>query len=409
MTLEQLLSSTKRRLGAAMIGTALSLGALGSQIIPYLDQDAKVTALNASPQTITITATYAPYGHDPRNGTPETLTLAPGQSGTLANPLTQEGSAYVTSTGDDAVLTATTQHSDGSGMDIPVLDANAKNNGQPQAGILANGMQWEKEIVLSGDSTSNNTLNHQAYGPDGSGPSNAPPEYLPSGLVTIGKVGSTYQLGFPAGSSDILIPQTSDQSKAGGLLLYTNPASGDTRIRKMQNFTAAQQTPADVAKAYVQQWLPPNDSRFYLDNDEARALINGDGAATPSYAANVAAILVNSSGANGQTIDQLTQWLQEQADCNLSNGELDHTYDPILWNNLNFGTKAFALVEEDGVSGFPLDPTNLQAMYSLIKDQFLWRFVMDHPELYGGSASGQPDMNHDPTWYTSDTNDFTCQ
>ena len=251
MTLEQLLSSTKRRLGAAMIGTALSLGALGSQIIPYLDQDAKVTALNASPQTITITATYAPYGHDPRNGTPETLTLAPGQSGTLANPLTQEGSAYVTSTGDDAVLTATTQHSDGSGMDIPVLDANAKNNGQPQAGILANGMQWEKEIVLSGDSTSNNTLNHQAYGPDGTGPTNASPEYVPPGLISPAYVGDIFNGGLPAGSTDILIPQTSDQSKAGGLLLYTNPASGDTRIRTMQNFTQA----TDTRQYSISLWI----------------------------------------------------------------------------------------------------------------------------------------------------------
>ncbi|MGA9752849.1 MAG: hypothetical protein WBS54_13790 [Acidobacteriota bacterium] len=409
MTLEQLLSSTKRRLGVTMISAALSLGAMGSQIIPYLNQNAKVTALNASAQTITVTATYAPMGQDPRNGTPETVTLTPGQSGTLANPLTQEGSAYVTSTGDDAVLTASIQHTDGSGMNIPVLPANAKNNEQPEAGILANGMQWEREIVLSGDSSSNNTLNHQAYGPDGTGPANASPEYVPPGLISPAYVGDIFNGGLPLGSTDTLIPQVSDQSKAGGLLLYTSPVSGDTRLRTMQNFTTAQQNPADVAKAYVQQWLPPNDSRFYLNNEEARAIINGDGEETPSYATDLATILANSSGANGQTIDQLTQWLQEQADCNLSNGELLRASDPLYWTNASYGTKGFALFEEGAsTAGFPLDPTDLQAMYSLIKDQFLWRFVMDHPELYGGSVGGLPDISHDPTWYTGDTNDFTC-
>ncbi len=241
MTLEHLLSTTKRRLGTAALGAALSLGALGSQIIPYVNQNAKVTAQNASPQTITVTATYAPMGQDPRNGTAETLTLRPGQSGTLTNPLTQEGSAYVTSTGDDPVITATIDNTDGTGMNIPILDANAKNNGEPQAGIVQTGQ--ERELFLSGDSTSTNTVTHEAWGPNGGQPVISNQIYLLQNSIGIGAINDVLQETLPKNSSYVLIPQASDQSKAAGLLLYTSPASGDTRIRKMQNFTTY--TPPD--------------------------------------------------------------------------------------------------------------------------------------------------------------------
>lgn len=389
MTLEQLLSSTKRRLGAAVIGTALSLGALGSQIIPYLDQDAKVTALNASPQTITITATYAPYGHDPRNGTPETLTLAPGQSGTLANPLTQEGSAYVTSTGDDAVLTATTQHSDGSGMDIPVLDANAKNNGQPQAGILANGMQWEKEIVLSGDSTSNNTLNHQAYGPDGSGPSNAPPAYAPPGMITTGYVGDIYQLGFPAGSSDILIPQTSDQSKAGGLLLYTSPASGDTRIRTMQNFSTTQPTVQD----FCDYWFPSGN--FYGRVTEAYGIFNDS-----QDLQDISTILVRSpDNTNGTTVDQMEAWLLSYVDGDPSNGEITTIHSPVEINTTSY----ILFVNNGGIAEIHLNSSDIQAMRDLYRTQALPGYVDTHKPEYNCQGLDAIDMTCPPHWDTMQT------
>ncbi len=217
------------------------------QYVPYVDGDTQLFAFNPTDATMTVTASYGLIGTDPRNGAQVQVTIPPHATVPITNalpsdPNTHEGSAYIQASGsDEPVLTASTEHTDGSGMDIPILPYSAKNNLQPQAGILANGMQWEKEIVLSGDSTSNNTLNHQAYGPDGTGPTNASPAYLPSGIVTVGKVGTIFNGGLPAGSTDILIPQASDQSKAGGLLLYTNPTSGDTRLRPMQNFTAIQQ------------------------------------------------------------------------------------------------------------------------------------------------------------------------
>ncbi len=386
MTLEQLLSSTKRRLGVTMISAALSLGAMGSQIIPYLNQNAKVTALNASPQTITITATYAPMGQDPRNGTPETVTLTPGQSGTLANPLTQEGSAYVTSTGDDAVLTASIQNTDGSGMNIPVLPANAKNNEQPEAGILANGMQWEREIVLSGDSSSNNTLNHQAYGPDGTGPTPAPTEYVPPGIVTSGKVGSTYQLGFPPGSTDTLIPQVSDQSKAGGLLLYTSPVSGDTRLRTMQNFSTTEPTVYD----FCNFWFPTGN--FYGRVTEAYGILNES-----QDLQDISTILVRSpDNTNGTTVDQMEAWLLSYVDGDQSNGEITNIHDPVEINTTSY----ILFVNNGGIAEIHLNPSDIQAMRNLYRTQALPGYVDTHKPEYNCQGLDKIDMSCPPHWDT---------
>jgi hypothetical protein len=411
----------RRTAGTALVGAALMGLATGvaaqepGQYAPYVDHDTTIVAFNPTDTPMTVTASYGLIGTDPRNGAQVQVTLPPHATATLPNALPsdpnpglQTGSAYIRASGDDApILTAATEHSDGSGMNIPILPADARNNTDPQAGILQTGT--ERNIVLSGDSTSNNTITNQGRGPLGGEPITSPPAYLPSNMITSGLVNQILNVQLPPNSSYTLIPQAADQSKAAGLLLYTNPASGDTRLRPMQHYTAAQQTPVDVAKAYVQQWLP-SDGRVYFDNETARAIINGDGKGTPSYATALATILANSSGANGQTVDQLVQWLQAQTDCNSSNGELCNAWDPVQWNNSNFGVKGFFFLQNncDDNVGFPLGATDMQAIYGLIKNQFLWRYVMDNPELFGGSVGGFPDISFNPGWYTNDPDNFTC-
>ena len=419
---------TLKRFGAGMGITAMTLlpmNALAGQIIPYVTPDTHITVTNPTSKTMTGEVRYAAVGDNPETATAiAEFTLPPFGTASVENKLPpdaykNEGSAYVETDAPspttsnpspeavEAAVTARVQ-TPVTTFDIPVVDADAKNNRDPQAGILVNSL--DREIILSGDSTSNNTLTFEARSPDGTGSLVGDPIYASPNTVGVGLVSDLYSLGFPHdNASHTIIPKYPDESRGAGLLLFENLATGDQRISPMQNFTPAQLTPADVAKAYVQQWLP-SDGRVYLDNKTARAMINGDEKGTPSYAQDLATILANSSGANGQTVNQLVQWLKDQTDCNLSNEELCNVWDPVQWNNSDFGVKGFYFLQNncDDNAGFPLGATDMQATYDLIKTQFLWRYVMDNPELFGGSAGGLPDMSFNPGWYTNDQDNFSC-
>ena len=245
------------KMNKAFPSAAPPLIAEGGLIVPYVTHDAAITVMNPSPWTTTLTVSYALMGNDPRTGTATTVTLQPGQTSNVQNLLPndqylQEGSAYVATNGPRPSVAVTRP-----GLDIPVLPEEAANNMNPLTNILQTG--GEDEIILTGPSTANHTVNHSAYGPDGSGPANAQPEYGPPNLVSIGRVSDIYQLGLPPNSSSTMIPLPQTASKVCTLLLYTDPTTSDQRIRAGQSFTLA-----GGALAYVLKWLPPTNSRFYL-------------------------------------------------------------------------------------------------------------------------------------------------
>ena len=192
-----------------------------------------------------------------------------------------------------------------------------------------------------------------------------------------------------------------------------NNTSNDNAIRKFKEYTYI--SPSGVAIQYVAKWLPRRDAGFYLSNQEIRAMING-GQGTRSYAHDMAEILVKSpANTNGTTVEQLEQWLLDQVDGDLSNGELYHAYDPALWDNDAYGDPAFVLQGEPngGLSPFPLLEQDILNLYTLISginengepiDGFLWHYVKNNPSLYGGVVGGVPDMSHNPTWNTQDPN-----
>lgn len=386
---------------------ATPLIAEGGLIVPYVTADTSITLMNPSPWQTTYTVSAAPMGQDPRTGsTTVSLLMQPGESHTLVALVTADSGAYVATNGPRPSVFATR-----TGLDIPVLPEEVANSTAALATIIQTGT--ETELIVVGDHEPTSTINYTAYGPDGSGPANAGPFYAPPNLVTDGKMYDAYHLGLPPNSSTTMTPQTQTGSKACTLLLYTDPTTSDQRIRAGQSFVDLSQTPEYVAKAYVQFWLPDNQWRFYFYNFETRALINGDSKGTPSFAQGIAEILVDSPGANGQTVAQLLQWLYDQTDCNPSNGELCSAWTPLLWNNIENQTKALVLGEnpcnqDSDWQEFTLQPTDMQAMYSLIKDQFLWRYVMNNPELYGGSPGGVPDMTYQPNWNIGGADTFQC-
>ncbi len=174
-------------------------------------------------------------------------------------------------------------------------------------------------------------------------------------------------------------------------------------------------TPERQAALYVDAHLPPQNSKFWLSNEEARALING-GTQTRSYAPDIAAILVRSpTNTNGTLATEIEQHLVNQADNIGGNGELWGTQDPLHYDNDLQGDPAMGLYgEPDGVlAKFKLLPADLQQLYTLIKgldqtgtvtDGFLVEYVLNNPNLYGGEIGGTPNINHDPTWSTQDPN-----
>ena len=405
---------------AGLMGWTLALcvgTAKADIIVPYNTPSTTITLTNPTAKTITGSANF--NGTGPIGTGTETVmySLAAFSEANVANPVTMEPRFGIypsvkivpdidPSTGAQFLdpITHVFECDGGNGHNVPAWGSAERANTEPLAGNLRTGV--ETLAVSSGGYLGTFTVTY--YGPHGEGPFQTDLHPLEPNASTTIPV--NYLLGGVSPGANIEVHFYAPTWSSGrAALLYTDPATLDTRVEEMKRYTPTQQPADQVAKAYVQKWLPPNDSRFYLNNDEAHALINGDGKGTPSYAQNMAAILINSSSANGQTADQLTQWLKDQADCNLANGELIRASDPLYWTNASYGTKGLAFFEEGpSTAGFPLEPTDLQSMYSLLRVEFIWRFVMNNPELYGGTVGGLPNLDYDPTWYTGDWNDYVC-
>lgn len=163
----------------------------------------------------------------------------------------------------------------------------------------------------------------------------------------------------------------------------------------------------DQAILYVARWLPRNDSGFYLSNNEIRAMING-GQGTRSYAPELAAQLFNDPIMQTEfgNVGALEQWLRDRADGVAGNSEFCTSFDPFLWDNDAQGEPGVRTY--GGVACGPVDfrpgATAMQGVYTLIKDEFLWRFVRNNPYSYGGQVGGPPDINFNPTWNAQDPN-----
>ena len=410
-------SNLRHKIIGMTLATAVMFGvaAKADTVVPLVTPNTTITLTNATGKTVTGNANFNGTGS---NGTgTETVPYSIPAFGEInvANPVTvgpnlghyphaQIIPNIDSSTGVQYAdpITHVFDCDSGNGHNVPTWNSAERQSTQPLAGTLQTGT--EVLAVVSGDQPC--TYSIKVYGPNGEGP-------LVSTTVHFGPNTSTTDhvndligsvQGFNSSIEVIFDGPTGANGRAA--LVYTDAASLDTRVTEMKKYTPTQQPADAVAKAYVQKWLPPSDTGFYLNNKEIRALINGDSHGTPSYSTQLAQILVNSSGANGQTADQLNQWLKDQTDGNLANGEFYRAADPLSYNNSTHGTTGIGFIEEPDASwaAYPLTSTHVLPTYSLVKDQFLWRYVMDNPDQYGGNSTTGPDMNFNPTWNTQDPN-----
>jgi len=200
----------------------------------------------------------------------------------------------------------------------------------------------------------------------------------------------------------------------GSARMYLSRNHNESNDPSRDEFEAvtAPVNPADAAIAYVNHWLPRNDSGFYLNNTEIRAMING-GMGTQSYARDMAEIFFDHTSPQlPGDVDMLEQVLRDYADGSTSNDELYHGFDPFQWTS-NAGCRTYD--EPDGAWGtdFNMDAEGRQLIYDLVKgidangepnDGFLWRFVQNNPHRYNSNSGSPPDMDHNPTWNTQDPN-----
>lgn len=158
------------------------------------------------------------------------------------------------------------------------------------------------------------------------------------------------------------------------------------------------------SRMYVARWLPKNDAGFYLANHEIRAMILGS-PGNSSYRMEVARLLLTASPPPPWTQQGMEDELAKWADGRLLAGtdDLYHGFDPCLWNSQNAVRFYF---EPTGTNSteFKMASGSLQEFYALVKYDFLWRYVMNHPSFYGGKCGGYPDQDFNPTWNTQDPN-----
>ena len=384
-------------------------------VVPLVTPNTTITLTNATGKTVSGNATFNGTGS---NGTgTETVPYSIPAFGEInvTNPVTVEPTlgyypdAQIVpdvnpSTGakyNDPIVHAFTCDN-GNGHDSPTWNTADRQNTQPLAGT--ENYQEDILVVASGDQPCTFTVT--AYGPNGEGPIYSQPIHFGANHARTGKLNDIMNHGLaPLYGVQVHFDGPS-QANGRAALMHTDSASLDTRVTEMKQFTVSTD-PTAVVRAYIEKWLPKNDWQFYLSNKEIRAMINGDGHGTRSYSLDLAQILVKSpANTNGTTVDQMKQWVIDQADGNLSNGELYHGFDPALWDNHNPANPALVFYDEPnaGLAEITLAETDIQTLYTLIKSDFLLQYVKNNPDQYGGSAGGLPDMNFSPTWSTQDPN-----
>jgi len=220
----------KKKMNSTITG-ASPLAASTGQLVPYITPDTSITLTNASPWPATYTVSVStPSDGNPRNGPQTSVSLPPGQSKTLENLVSQEGSAYIRTTGGKPAVAA-----ERPGLFIPVVDEEYANNRSKQGGILQTGE--EKVVTMSGDSTSTNTVSFEARGPEGAGYVSSGPMYLSPNTVGVGYVNAFVHSVMPPNSACDSTPKFEDESKMGVLYLYENPTTLDQRMQPGQNYT----------------------------------------------------------------------------------------------------------------------------------------------------------------------------
>lgn len=137
-----------------------------------------------------------------------------------------------------------------------------------------------------------------------------------------------------------------------------------------------------------------------MSSPEAYALINGT-TGVRSYVVDLATELWNDPVMQGgTTVDGIVEWFRNSADGNSNNSEFCSRFDPIQWDNDAFGDPTFRTYGGAGCGPVDFRPgsESMLRVYDMVRNDFMFNFFKNNPELYGGQPGGVPDENHDPTW-----------
>ncbi|MGV6852017.1 MAG: hypothetical protein ACWA5R_07550, partial [bacterium] len=175
-------------------------------------------------------------------------------------------------------------------------------------------------------------------------------------------------------------------------------------------------TSGNDAINYVNKWLPESNSRFYMNNREIRAMINGDGG-TRSYVDDLSQIFFEHTPGIPFDVPTIKQILLNYADGSTDNDEFYTGFDPFGYT-FNESPNNIVKLYSDQCGGtcstnFKMDNEGMLQMYEIIKgidrnnipiDGFFKNYVRANPQLYGGPAGGSVDLSFNPTWLTQDPN-----
>lgn len=168
-------------------------------------------------------------------------------------------------------------------------------------------------------------------------------------------------------------------------------------------------TSASAAEVYVAKWLGetngfPLDTVWY-NNNETNCMWKEE-CGIVGYRQQLSQLLVGTDGVPaGWSASDIENFILNFFDGNPSNGEIDETWDNSVYQN-SPGTSqnglAFAMAS-GGITPFNVSDTErMNQIHTEVWRPYLVDLVGLHPEMYGGTLGGEPDIDFDPGWGTQD-------
>ena len=161
-------------------------------------------------------------------------------------------------------------------------------------------------------------------------------------------------------------------------------------------------TPAYTVEDFIDDNFPSNPGRFYLDNVEIRAMINGE-SGTRSYVADIAELLLQATPPPPWTQTEMEQDLIRWADGEVVTGTDDFYsgFDPFQWDGDGLGeTTGIRFYYEptgSNILDFKLEQAQMDAFYNIVRDDFLPEFIENNLDHY-------QNMEEPGTWRNQDPN-----
>jgi len=196
---------------------------------------------------------------------------------------------------------------------------------------------------------------------------------------------------------------------AAASVINGNTAAGTNDPRLIIAQTIDRTVKIDPAEAYVAKWLFETTSEplqtIWLSDWENLCLWN-ETCGVDGYKSTLSRKLAGTDGVPPEwTATDIENFISNFYDGNPTNGEIDHAWDNLNYQNNPLLTKhgiAFAMASGGITPFYVSQPGRMEEIRAEVIRPFLAAIVRQHPERYGGQPGGVPDPNHNPTWNSQD-------